>query len=140
MNRHNCRPREVRSKVENASRFGKRRLHLIKSELSDIEHARPRTRADCVNGIRPCPFVGCEHHLYLDITAAGNIKLNFPDIEPDQLEHSCSLDIADAGEHTLEQIGALINTTRERVRQLEGLILRKLARRAAAIWRELGSP
>src|SRR5579883_3471647 len=25
---------------------------------------RPRTRAECENGIRPCPYVSCKHHLY----------------------------------------------------------------------------
>src|SRR4029077_6719314 len=30
----------------------------------DIE--RPRPRGDCVGGERPCPFVSCAHHLYLD--------------------------------------------------------------------------
>jgi hypothetical protein len=28
---------------------------------------RPRTRADCESGARPCPWVACTHHLLLEI-------------------------------------------------------------------------
>ena len=35
------------------------------------------------------------------------------------MEESCSLDTADAGEHSLEEVGVLLNVSRERVRQLE---------------------
>lgn len=80
---------------------------------------RPRTRGDCVDGERPCPFVGCRYNLFLDVTDAGSIKLNFPDLEPWELGHSCSLDVADAGGLVLELVGVRMNLTRERVRQLE---------------------
>jgi hypothetical protein len=59
------------------------------------DHDRPRTRAECVDGARPCPFVGCRHHLFLDVDDHGAIRLNFPDIAPDELGESCSLDIAE---------------------------------------------
>ena len=32
--------------------------------------ARPITRADCIDGPRPCPWVSCRHHLLLEIAAA----------------------------------------------------------------------
>ncbi|HUB07073.1 MAG TPA: DNA-binding protein, partial [Myxococcales bacterium] len=35
--------------------------------MEQIERLRPKTRADCVNGPRPCLFVSCKHHLYLDV-------------------------------------------------------------------------
>lgn len=97
-------------------------------------YARPSVREDCgpggVNAARPCPFVSCKHHLYLDINPeTGSIKINFPDIDPWDLQHSCALDIADDGGHTLEEIGAIMRLTRERARQIEvkGLIyLRRL--------------
>lgn len=72
---------------------------------------------DCVDGPRPCPFVSCRHHLYLDVVR-GSIKLHFPDLDPDELDFSCSLDLAELGGLTLEQTGATMNITRERVRQL----------------------
>lgn len=93
--------------------------------IASIE--RPKTRGDCVNGPRPCPWVGCRHHLYLEVNpVTGSITLNRPDIEPWEMEHSCSLDIADEGDHTLEQVGFSTNITRERVRQLEVPALVKL--------------
>ena len=81
---------------------------------------RPRTRAECAGGQRPCPWVACKHHLYLDINPrTGSIKINFPDLEPWELPHTCALDVAEAGALTLEEIGVVTNLTRERVRQLE---------------------
>jgi len=49
----------------------------------------------------------------------GGIKLNFPDLEPHEMEHSCALDIADMGGLTLMDAGILMNITRERIRQIE---------------------
>jgi len=96
--------------------------------MPDIQ--RPVTRGDCLPGgrchIRPCPFVWCKHNLYCSVTSGGGLKLNFPDLEPWQMQHSCALDVADEGEHTLEEAGAFLNITRERVRQLQVLAFRKL--------------
>jgi hypothetical protein len=95
---------------------------------------RPRTRAECVSGPRPCPFVSCRHHLYLEVDQRnGAIKLNHPDKEPGELEHSCALDVADSEQdgRTLDQISKAINVTRERVRQIELNILTKLERQRA---------
>lgn len=88
---------------------------------------RPKSRADCQGGERPCPFVSCEHHLYLDVNPyTGNLKLNFPDLEVDEMVESCVLDVADRGGVTLEEVGAVLNLTRERVRQIEVRGLLKL--------------
>src|SRR5262245_7942442 len=44
--------------------------------VEDVE--RPRNRSECRDGPRPCPWVACKHHLYLDINPrTGSIKLNF---------------------------------------------------------------
>ena len=103
-----------------------------------LDVIRPKTRADCEGAARPCPFVSCRHHLYLDVhPVRGSIKLNFPDLEPDELEESCSLDVAGWGGRTLEVVGSLMNLTRERVRQLEAAPMAKLAR-ALHRWQEPG--
>ena len=84
----------------------------------DVE--RPHTREDCLNMPRPCPFVSCEHHLYLDVNPdSGAIKLNFPHLEVWEMAETCSLDVADRGGITLEDVGAILNLTRERIRQVE---------------------
>lgn len=96
-----------------------------KELLEHIESVRPKTRADCVNGPRPCLFVSCKHNLYLDVNPeTGSIKLNFPDKEIWELEYTCALDVAEKGGITLEEVGAIMNLTRERIRQVEtrGLI------------------
>lgn len=90
---------------------------------------RPATRAQCEQGIRPCPYVSCKHHLYLDVSPrTGAIKLNFPDLEVWELEETCALDVAEREGTTLEEAGVIMNLTRERVRQLEVSSLAKLAR------------
>ena len=95
--------------------------------LKSIEGMRPRTRAECVNGPRPCLFVSCKHNLYLDVNPeTGSIKLSFPDKEIWELEHTCALDVAEKGGITLEEVGAIMNLTRERIRQVETRGLAKL--------------
>jgi hypothetical protein len=66
--------------------------------------------------------------LYLDVSArTGAIKLNFPDLEVWEMTETCALDIADRGGTTLEEVGAIMNLTRERIRQVEVKGLAKLA-------------
>jgi hypothetical protein len=92
-----------------------------------VNISRPATRGDC--GIeRPCPFVGCKYHLYLEVNPeTGSIKLNFPHLEVWELKETCSLDVADREAATLEEVGKLMNITKERIRQVEvrGLIALK---------------
>lgn len=113
-------------------RIGRAELDELDAEhLMDIP--RPRTRAERGTA-RPCPFVGCRHHLYLDVDAeTGSIKLNFPEIEPEDLAHSCALDAADEGPHTLDAIGERTNVTRERARQVEVTALMKLREPAGEV-------
>jgi len=39
---------------------------------------RPRTRAECEHGPRPCPWYGCKYHLGLDVEETGTIRFNLP--------------------------------------------------------------
>ncbi len=92
--------------------------------------ARPLTRGDCRGAARPCPHVGCAYHTYLDVDPKkGSIKLNFPDLDPTELEETCILDVADRGGETLENVAVFMNLTRERVRQIEAKALAKLQKR-----------
>lgn len=97
----------------------------------------PLTRADCVNGLRPCPFVRCEHHLYLRVADNGSIWVGRPEVMPWEMEDSCMLDLLDRIEpnereqdyddarareldgYTLRHVGAVLGLTRERTRQVE---------------------
>jgi hypothetical protein len=92
-----------------------------------IPYKRPKVRDDCRAKARPCLYVSCVHHLYLDVTDKGSIVLNYPDKEPWELEETCSLDVAEKEDgQTLDEIGGLLNLTRERVRQVERSALDKL--------------
>lgn len=95
---------------------------------------RPRRRADCVDGPRPCPWVGCRYHLGLEATVAGGIQFTRPGGDLEDLPETCALDVAEAGGVTLERLAVLLNMTRERVRQIEGNALVRLRRRAERDW------
>ncbi len=100
---------------------------LTEETLAQMEHLRPRNRDDCRTADRPCPYVSCKYHLFLDVNPhTGSIKLNFPDLEVWELSETCSLDVADRGGITLEEVGELLNLTRERIRQVEAAGLEKL--------------
>jgi hypothetical protein len=112
------RPRSKTIALKRLTRVELARGAKLYPPVEDVE--RPRTRAECATGTRPCPWVACKHHLYLDINPrTGSIKLNFPELEPWELEHTCALDVAENGGKTLEEIGEITNLTRERVRQVE---------------------
>lgn len=91
---------------------------------------RPRVRGDCMDAPRPCPWVACKYHLYLDVDPKhGSIKFNFPDLEPWELRETCALDVAgppdDPRPRHLVTVGELMNVTRERVRQIEQRAMRR---------------
>lgn len=94
---------------------------------SDLEAVRPKSRADCELGERPCVFVACRYNLFLDVTAAGSITLNFPGQDLDELAETCALDVAERDRVTLEEVGSLMNVTRERIRQIETQALTRIA-------------
>lgn len=86
---------------------------------------RPRTRGDCLAEARPCPWVGCSHHLLLEVATGrrAGLVLVEPQGRPGRRKHlatsatdaeverwtdaaveslagrlwSCDLDAADAG-------------------------------------------
>ena len=102
-------------------------------------HPRPHTRADCELGIRPCPYVGCKYNLYLDVAKNGTLKLNFPGLEPGEMQVSCVLDIAEQGGVTLEVVGNCFNVTRERIRQIEAKVLLRLERQQPVLQELVGN-
>ena len=99
----------------------------LKLLMAELDAKRPKTRADCEGGERPCPYVSCKYNLYVDVNPrTGSVKMNFPDKELWEVEHTCALDVADKAGITLEEVGTIMNLTRERVRQLETRGLVKL--------------
>jgi hypothetical protein len=87
----------------------------------EVERLRPKTRAECIDGPRPCPWVGCRHHNAFTVDPErGSIKETFPQLgiyaEPDgdglgvleQLVGTCSLDIVDRYDDGTQGVGGLL--------------------------------
>ena len=128
--RRRSRRTRPRSKTIAMKRLTREELRLGALLNPPIDEPRPRTRGECENDIRPCPWVACKHHLYLDVNPeTGSIKINFPDLEPWEMSETCALDVADRSGITLEEVGEIMNLTRERIRQVEvrGLLKLKMA-------------
>jgi hypothetical protein len=93
----------------------------------EIEAERPRSRLECANGPRPCPWVSCRYNLYLDVTASGSIRVNLP-IAVDKMRESCVLDFDDRPQSQVE-IGDLLGLSRQRAQQIEEHALALLVKR-----------
>jgi hypothetical protein len=125
--RRSRRKRAIRARTISVKRMTKRELEIGKLLYPETDYYKPKSRAECAEGPRPCPYVSCKHHLFIDVSPrTGAIKLNFPDLEVWELDESCALDVADRGGTTLEDVGAIMNLTRERIRQVEVKALAKL--------------
>lgn len=121
----------------NAGRRDRRRncprpaVVVLPDDGDPTDEEMPRTRGDCAGSPRPCPWVGCQWHLYLDAEAPrrpGAVRLLWPHLEPWDIPETCALDIADRGGATLEEVGSAINASRERVRQIQDAALAKIRR------------
>lgn len=76
---------------------------------------KPTKRADClpggINEMRPCQHMWCKHHL------AGKA--------------SCSLDVAEEGSHSMDEVAEIMGVSRQRIQQIEEVALFKLKRKRA---------
>jgi len=147
---------DERQKVRDAiaAKFTKRLLHGADEEevgtvterpawtpdpsVEPIVDVRPVTRADCKDGPRPCPWFGCKHHIGIDVLGSRIRRVgasfgrresddDIVDAIMDSDHDTCVLDVVDReGEQTLEQVGARLDITRERIRQIEQKALDKL--------------
>ncbi|KKR05455.1 MAG: RNA polymerase sigma factor [Candidatus Peregrinibacteria bacterium GW2011_GWC2_39_14] len=103
---------------------------LPKDEVDALCSDRAKTRGGCVGVYRPCPHISCSHNLYLNVNEeTGAVSLNNAGVDvlavdPDK---SCALDIADAGEHSLEEIqAAMPSLSIGVVERIEQVALRRL--------------
>ena len=116
-----------RSKTLAVRGLPREKVEEARQIFETFEQFRPTSRGECREAPRPCPWVSCKYHLYLDIVPqSGSIKMNFPDLEVWEMTETCALDVADRGGITLEDVGILLNLTRERIRQVEKSGLDKL--------------
>jgi len=117
----------ARARTISIRRLSKAELNRGRELYPESDYWKPKTRSECKDMDRPCPFVSCKYHLYIDVhPVRGSIKLNFPDVEIWEMTETCALDVADRGGITLEEVGEIMNLTRERVRQVETAGLARL--------------
>jgi hypothetical protein len=117
----------ARARTISIRRLSKAELNRGRELFPETDYWKPKSRSECKDMDRPCPFVSCKYHLYIDVhPVRGSIKLNFPDIEIWEMTETCALDVADRGGITLEEVGEIMNLTRERVRQVETAGLARL--------------
>lgn len=87
----------------------------------DVSALRPKTRADCIDGPRPCPWIGCRYHLAITADPdRESVKETFPEMnilsDPEgpglqyleEIMGTCALDIADKHDDGTQGIGGLI--------------------------------
>lgn len=99
----------------------RRHLSVVTPEMVQLAE-RPRTRGDCVDGPRPCPWISCRWHLAIDEQFDGGLKVNWPDEEGEvdlaAMPETCTLDVADRGEAGWEEIGDYLNISRQGAEQV----------------------
>jgi Sigma-70, region 4 len=105
---------------------------LSKEFPESEEFWKPTTRADCTEVARPCRHISCINNTFLDVSDSGRIRFNYPGLEPgdERIQYSCVSDLAEDFPDgiQLDDVGAILNISRERARQLETGALAKLAR------------
>lgn len=98
----------------------RRRRVKWRTRLEQPMPQRPKTRGDCVGGLRPCPWATCVHHIVHLRNPA-----QFGELVPslDDWPETCVLDVADRDGATLQEVASAIGVTRERARQMESAAL-----------------
>jgi hypothetical protein len=112
----------------------------VQADTREYVTSIPRTWGECQEralgtASNPCVHVRCKHNLLLDVSEdTGSYKVTWPHLasghygdEYDALpQHTCALRVAEQGGMTLDEIGEMMNLTRERVRQIETKALLRL--------------
>lgn len=111
-------------------------------EIRRAERERPRDVRECLASDlgapgSPCPWVGCSRNTLLDVTETGSIKFRYAvraadgtvDVDWDRVRAfglpTCT-ERVDPDGMTLDDLGAVLGVTRERIRQLETIALARL--------------
>jgi hypothetical protein len=108
-------------------RFGKRK----NAKKTPPPYLRPQTRGECIDGPRPCPYVGCRYHLFLDVYRAGGLQLNFGTENVDilkKVDHTCALDVADARTCSSEMVSKHLNVSVQAIKFTTAIAQKKVKR------------
>lgn len=113
--RHGFRPKQT-IEIRDLGRASRR-----EAPVRAREGMPPVKRGECMQVVRPCPFVGCRYHLFLNVNRWGGVNFPYgsdPAVIAD-MPTTCALDVAAGDPLTLKECGLLMNLNRERIRQLE---------------------
>lgn len=88
----------------------------------------PQDRRECSESPRPCLVCDCRHHLWRSHKRLPHVLALLASGQTENLPPSCSLDVADRGEHSTEEVGRIMGYSGERIRQWERLALAHLHR------------
>lgn len=97
-----------------------RHLAIYNAEPYPDDARRPLIRAECApgphrNGRRPCGWIGCRHHLALDVNVNEDPRkppsISIRREELEDLPETCSLDVADreSGKHISKENGKFLS-------------------------------
>ena len=105
--------------------------------LHAVSPDTPRIRRECPTG--PCPHVACRFHLWTErrFDQDGAVVALRETPAFGDADHTCTLHETARGPKTLEEIGAILDVSRERVRQIEGEALTRLRDADPGVLREL---
>jgi len=96
---------------------------MVRARLPVLDE-RPRTRGDCVDGPRPCPWVTCRHHLLLDIGRDGRLLKARAFDEANEYElleamldmpETCALDVAERNGASAAEVANLLGLKHDAV-------------------------
>lgn len=99
----------------------------------------PKTRADCVGGVRPCPWVRCRHHLHIALVSKVSGVVRTVGDCVTEMEQTCSLDVAELP-RSLTEVAKLMGVTMQRIKQLEDRALANMRAYGAALAPFAGEP
>ena len=85
------------------------------------EPPRPKTRGDCEDGVRPCPYLSCCYHVRSGEQATAAELAAMPE--------TCVLDVADRDGASREECATILGLTEDEVAQIERDTMQGIAQR-----------
>lgn len=121
-------------------RFRTRVMRADHADTASYDEPIPRTYGECQEralgtATNPCWYLRCRYNLLIDLEPrTGSYKVTWPDLTSGAYgdeyhalpQHTCALHEAAHGGLTLDEVGVMMNLTRERVRQIETKALHRL--------------
>ncbi len=76
---------------------------------------RPQLRSQCIKGLRPCPWIGCTHHLFWGTRKIHNISDDQILDTIEGMPETCTLDVAARGGLTEVEVAQVLGLSRQKI-------------------------